>query len=63
MHAFIHLFRLASRLASTTTITEGATATPQYRVFFKDGEKTISPWHDIPLKSGEYFNFIAEIPK
>ena len=30
---------------------------------FKDGDKTISPWHDIPLKSGALYNFINEIPK
>ena len=23
----------------------------------------ISPWHDVPLTNGEYFNFISEIPK
>ena len=23
----------------------------------------MSPWHDIPLRNGEYFNFINEIPK
>ena len=36
----------------------------EFRMFFKDGDKKISPWHDIPLKasSGAY-NFVCEIPK
>lgn len=35
-----------------------------FRMFFKDGEKTISPWHDIPLKSSAgAYNFVCEIPK
>ncbi len=52
-----------SRLFSVTTSPAGTEKTESYRVFFKDGSKTISPWHDIPLKNGEYFNFINEIPK
>jgi inorganic pyrophosphatase len=34
-----------------------------YRFSFLRNGKPISPWHDIPLKSGEYFNMITEIPK
>ena len=36
----------------------------EFRMFFSEGGKTISPWHDIPLKSasGKY-NFVCEIPK
>ena len=35
-----------------------------FRMFFKDGEKKISPWHDIPLKSSTgAYNFVCEIPK
>ena len=35
-----------------------------YRIFFSDGSKTISPWHDIPLYAGEgLLNFVCEIPK
>eukprot|EP00252_Welwitschia_mirabilis_P016899 TRINITY_DN37644_c0_g1_i1.p1 TRINITY_DN37644_c0_g1~~TRINITY_DN37644_c0_g1_i1.p1 ORF type:complete len:305 (-),score=54.22 TRINITY_DN37644_c0_g1_i1:159-1073(-) len=44
---------------------EGLSETLDYRVFFydKSGRK-ISPWHDIPLQSGNgIFNFVAEIPK
>lgn len=48
---------------STTTAVEGAEGTDSYRMFFKNGDKKISPWHDIPLKDGDFFNFIVEIPK
>jgi len=44
----------------------GEADTKDYRIFFKDGSgKTVSPWHDIPLKAGDdgTFNFICEIPK
>ncbi|KAK9942836.1 hypothetical protein M0R45_008484 [Rubus argutus] len=44
---------------------EGQPETLDYRVFFVDrsGQK-VSPWHDIPLRSGDgVFNFIVEIPK
>uniref|UniRef100_A0A7R9TQC2 inorganic diphosphatase n=1 Tax=Micromonas pusilla TaxID=38833 RepID=A0A7R9TQC2_MICPS len=35
-----------------------------YRIFFKDGEKAISPWHDVPLYNADgTCNFICEIPK
>lgn len=33
------------------------------RLFFKEGDRSISPWHDIPLQNGAHFNFINEIPK
>lgn len=45
------------------TFTSGEEGTVNYRVFYKDGDKIISPWHDIPLKNGELFNYINEIPK
>lgn len=36
----------------------------EYRIFFKDGEKTISPWHDVPLYNDDgTLNAIIEIPK
>ena len=37
--------------------------TESFRINFEDSGKTISPWHDIPLKNGELFNFVNEIPK
>lgn len=49
---------------AVTSESTGAAGTTEFRVFFKgDGGKAISPWHDIPLKAGEYYNFINEIPK
>ena len=36
----------------------------EWRMFFRDGDKRISPWHDIPLKaSNGAYNFVCEIPK
>jgi len=46
-----------------TSNAEGNAGTTEFRVFFKDGAKVISPWHDIPLKDGDLFNFVNEIPK
>ena len=58
------LARVGALRAAVTTSTSGAPGTTEYRVFFQDGGKTISPWHDIPLRAaGEYFNFVCEIPK
>jgi inorganic pyrophosphatase len=35
-----------------------------YRIFFKEDGKTLSPWHDIPLRNADgTFNAIIEIPK
>lgn len=35
-----------------------------YRIFFKEGEKVVSPWHDIALYNDDgSLNFICEIPK
>ena len=43
---------------------QGEANSMDYRIFFKDGEKTISPWHDIPLSAGgNLYNFVCEIPK
>jgi inorganic pyrophosphatase len=49
-------------MATATSVT-GAVGTTEYRLFFKNGEKTISPWHDIPLKKGDLYNCVVEIPK
>ncbi|KAL2608807.1 hypothetical protein R1flu_027380 [Riccia fluitans] len=48
-----------------STKEDGKPETLEYRVFFSDKDgKTISPWHDIPLKAGDgLYNFIVEIPK
>lgn len=48
---------------AVTSTPVGTVATTEYRVKFANNDKPISPWHDIPLKDGELFNFINEIPK
>jgi inorganic pyrophosphatase len=64
-HSFsfdLYLNRVAARTAVTITNT-GEVGTDSFRVVFKDGDKIISPWHDIPLKNGDLYNFINEITK
>ncbi|CAJ1357915.1 unnamed protein product [Effrenium voratum] len=53
-----------ARLFSYSQHKVGEQGTLDYRMHFQDknGNK-ISPWHDIPLKSGEHFNCLIEIPK
>lgn len=41
----------------------GEAGTANFRIKFAENGKTISPWHDIPLRNGDYFNFVNEIPK
>ena len=53
---------MASFSSISTSVT-GEVGTESFRLFFKDGAKAISPWHDIPLRNGDNFNFINEIPK
>ncbi|RYH15177.1 hypothetical protein EON65_32210 [archaeon] len=63
MLLFFQLFVRSLARAAISTSTSGAEATPDYRVHFSDSDKAISPWHDIPLKAGDLFHFINEIPK
>jgi inorganic pyrophosphatase len=50
--------------SAISTSVKGEVGTLDYRLHFKDATgKEISPWHDIPLRSGEFFNCIIEIPK
>eukprot|EP00904_Undaria_pinnatifida_P013294 jgi/Undpi1/9095/HiC_scaffold_26.g11555.m3 len=44
---------------------KGEENTMDYRAFFNQGGKEVSPWHDIPLKAGapDTFNYVCEIPK
>mmetsp|Transcript_29752 Transcript_29752/g.63343 ORF Transcript_29752/g.63343 Transcript_29752/m.63343 type:complete len:309 (-) Transcript_29752:145-1071(-) len=61
-----HHHKKAFRLFSTFKSEASGDMTSQdFRIFFKDSSsKVVSPWHDIPLKSGEgTFNFVCEIPK
>ena len=44
----------------------GGTGDNKYRMTFHENDNQISPWHDIPLKTGQkegIYNFICEIPK
>jgi len=42
----------------------GSFPSVEYRIFFTEGAKTISPWHDVPLYNGDgTLNAIIEIPK
>eukprot|EP00600_Ochromonadales_sp_CCMP1393_P008793 CAMPEP_0174976106 /NCGR_PEP_ID=MMETSP0004_2-20121128/12839_1 /TAXON_ID=420556 /ORGANISM="Ochromonas sp., Strain CCMP1393" /LENGTH=254 /DNA_ID=CAMNT_0016227081 /DNA_START=67 /DNA_END=831 /DNA_ORIENTATION=+ len=63
--AFRGIPRIARSFSSlaVTTSTAGEAGTESFRVKFADGGKDISPWHDIPLKDGDLFNFVNEIPK
>ena len=41
---------------------EGLYGTLDYKMrFYQDGRE-ISPWHDIPLKVGVFYNMVTEIP-
>lgn len=57
--------RLAAvQLHGLSTEQQGETATESFRLQFKDGDKTLSPWHDIDLKNEDgSYNMVVEIPK
>lgn len=63
----LRITRSASRYMfkrdAVTSATAGEAGTESFRIFFSQDGKAISPWHDIPLKNGEYYNFVNEIPK
>ena len=43
---------------------QGDIESMDWRMYFSEGGKAISPWHDIPLSSGgSTYNFVCEIPK
>lgn len=55
----------ATILHGYSTATSGESATESFRLSFNEGDSTISPWHDIPLKGKTEgtFNAVIEIPK
>lgn len=58
----------AVQLHATTTListeVKGEEATESFRVKFKEGQKTVSPWHDIPLKNGDgSYNMVRSFPR
>jgi inorganic pyrophosphatase len=52
-----------SALFGITTEQAGEAATESFRLAFKEDDKDISPWHDIPLKGDKGYNMVVEIPK
>jgi len=53
-------------MSSFTTVPSGQENTLDYRVYYKSGEKGVSPWHDIPLFANAektIFNCVIEIPR
>ena len=57
--------KMATRtMAAFTSDSKGDFPSIEYRIFFKDGEKVISPWHDVSLYNDDgTLNAIIEIPK
>mmetsp|Transcript_3555 Transcript_3555/g.5248 ORF Transcript_3555/g.5248 Transcript_3555/m.5248 type:complete len:140 (+) Transcript_3555:34-453(+) len=55
----------ATILHGYSTATTGESATESFRLSFTEGDDTISPWHDIPLKGNAdgTYNAVIEIPK
>uniref|UniRef100_A0A0N5C8Q7 inorganic diphosphatase n=1 Tax=Strongyloides papillosus TaxID=174720 RepID=A0A0N5C8Q7_STREA len=73
---FINIKRSASSRRSNTDIKmtcekysieeRGQLNTLSYRIFIKQGEHVINPWHDIPLfacENSKIYNMIVEIPR
>jgi len=49
---------------SYSTEQRGTSNTPDYRLFFKDASgKPVSAMHDIPMKSGDLYNMVVEVPR
>ena len=47
-----------------TTEERGESNTDTYKVFVKDSQGPISPFHDIPLASGDNtFHMVVEVPR
>lgn len=63
--ALRHMSRPARAMMhrAVSTTQAGDAGTESFRLFFNEGAAKISPWHDIPLKAGDLFNFVNEIPK
>jgi len=59
-----NLSTLRRPFSSVSITEEGSFETLEYRMFYEQGGKKISPWHDISLKACESaYNYINEIPK
>ena len=54
----------ASVQTQYTAAPAGESETLEWRMFIKEGDKTVSPWHDIPASPADgLLNFFCEIPK
>lgn len=52
----------AAQLHSLATDVVGEQATESFRLAFKEGDKPISPWHDIDLKNEDgTYNMVCKI--
>jgi inorganic pyrophosphatase len=51
--------------SNISAVQVGEADTTEFRVFFEQGGKRISPWHDIALRGDDAsaYNFVNEIPK
>jgi len=56
-------FAPAAALFSTSTEVDGEVDTESFRLKYSGDDGPISPWHDIPLKDGDNYNMVVEIPK
>ena len=56
--------KLAAPRMDITVEKSGEFGTTDYTMTFKDGDKVVSPWHDMPLElEGGMYNMLTEIPK
>jgi hypothetical protein len=51
----------ASLLQKISTSSSGELGTLAFRQRYREDGREISPWHDIPLRNGNDFNFITEV--
>ena len=63
--AFFSSIRSGTHRAATpealAIIATGVKDTLNYAVNIQKNGKIISPWHDLPLKNGAYYNFVCEV--
>jgi len=59
VHSSRHL--LAAQLPAVSTAVQGEEATESFRLQFTDGDKPVSPWHDIDLKNDDgSYNMVSD---
>jgi len=57
--------RTSTTMPGFSIVERGTVNTEDYRVYFKDNDtgNVVSPFHDIPLKNGDNYNMVVEIPR